>query len=556
MTRRILPLFLLLVSFLARPLAAQETGDELNLLTPPAQDTGLDLLPVFAAAHAGQPLRVVALGGSITQGGKGWVESFLQTQFPKSAVRLFNAGFSATGSDLGVFRVERDVIAFQPHLVMIEYAVNDGGSEDENVIRTAESLVVRLKSLKHPPAVVFIQTAQDYQSNRARHEAVAAHYKLLNVDLQKAVNRRLEAGEADWKTLFSDNCHPNAKGHEFYTEVISGALLPLIERARTDPGAAAEPLPAPLSQKPLFLDGRLAPLVEQDGWHATFKPDGWYRRCFQYSLECKEPGKVLEIPFRGTTAGLWYMLSKTQGGEMVVGVDGELPRRVPCNSRDGYAYKVFATDLAPGEHILRVALSDNSQPGGVLQLCYLLVAGDTGGRLAPQGGFVGEKLTKFGFTDVPARAWKWIGPFGEAGRPNAGPTTDLNFVFGPETDGFKADKSYPAPGGGTLMWKAVDADGAKVPLDTLTGAIDHGVSYLYAEVNMERGGERLMTLQVDYFAKVWVNGELVKLVDGPHGGANERMYIPVTLKPGPNRFFLKIHSGSAGNHASVGFVRD
>jgi broad specificity polyphosphatase/5'/3'-nucleotidase SurE len=43
---------------------------------------------------------------------------------------------SATGSSLGVFRIERDIIAHQPDLVAIEFCVNDSGFTDEQAVRS------------------------------------------------------------------------------------------------------------------------------------------------------------------------------------------------------------------------------------------------------------------------------------------------------------------------------------------------------------------------------------------------------------------------------------
>ena len=42
-------------------------------------------------------------------------------------VAVYNAGMSGTGSALALFRLERDVLAFQPDLVLYEFVVNDGG---------------------------------------------------------------------------------------------------------------------------------------------------------------------------------------------------------------------------------------------------------------------------------------------------------------------------------------------------------------------------------------------------------------------------------------------
>ena len=85
-----------------------------------AVDTGHDLVEVFARARVGEPLRAVAIGGSITQAGEGWIGGWLRDQFPCNAVTMYNAGMSATGSDLAVFRLERDVISCQPDFSVLQ----------------------------------------------------------------------------------------------------------------------------------------------------------------------------------------------------------------------------------------------------------------------------------------------------------------------------------------------------------------------------------------------------------------------------------------------------
>ena len=122
-------------------------------------EPGNDLKEVLRRAHNGQPLRCVALGGSITQAGKGWIGPWLRKTFPNSIINMHNAGKSATGSSLGIFRIGPDVIACEPDLVLIEYAVNDRGLSKEDVIWNLESIIHRLKSLKNPPAIVFLEAA-------------------------------------------------------------------------------------------------------------------------------------------------------------------------------------------------------------------------------------------------------------------------------------------------------------------------------------------------------------------------------------------------------------
>src|SRR5580698_5367485 len=92
---------------------------------------------VLAKLKAGQEVRVGYLGGSITAA-PGWrVKSlkWLQEQYPAAKLSEINAAIGGTGSDLGVFRAQHDVLQFKPDLLFVEFAVNDGGAAPEQIQR-------------------------------------------------------------------------------------------------------------------------------------------------------------------------------------------------------------------------------------------------------------------------------------------------------------------------------------------------------------------------------------------------------------------------------------
>jgi len=73
---------------------------------------------------------VAFVGGSITAKPDCWVPQtvdMLQRLYPDIEWKGINAGVRGTGAHLGVFRLERDVIAYQPDIIFIEFAVNDNG---------------------------------------------------------------------------------------------------------------------------------------------------------------------------------------------------------------------------------------------------------------------------------------------------------------------------------------------------------------------------------------------------------------------------------------------
>ncbi|GAT32550.1 lysophospholiPASe L1 [Terrimicrobium sacchariphilum] len=341
-------------------------------------EAGADVARVFAAARAGAPLRYVALGGSITQSGEGWIGPWLTEKFPSSRVTTVNSGMSATGSALGVFRIERDVIAHQPDLVAIETCVNDDSLPDDVAIRYLESLVVRLRQLPHPPAIIFLEAAAKQGSRIQRHRQVARHYGLLEVDLQAAIDAELKRTGQDWTAFFSDAVHPNEAGNRFYARTIEQTLAPLLDKKPVDGRSV---LPHPISEKPLILDGRMVPLfgiTGVPGWRKNASPPFWMDAFFNGTLSASEPGAALEIPFRGTWAGVFYPMDKGYG-TFDASIDGGAPLRVAPNTRGGYSLDIVGRDLPAGEHVLRITLpAPDSTPGvnGEVRLGYLLVAGE------------------------------------------------------------------------------------------------------------------------------------------------------------------------------------
>jgi hypothetical protein len=152
---------------------------------PGTAETGADLLPVFARTANGAPLRLVLMGGSIGAGSgiKCWTGEWLRQQFPGSVIVTHNAALSGHDSGDNLFRLEREVIAQQPDLVILEHVANDvSGQPDEGPIRNMESMIVRLKTLLHPPAIVYIEVAMREKDGpsraRLRQRRVSDYYQL------------------------------------------------------------------------------------------------------------------------------------------------------------------------------------------------------------------------------------------------------------------------------------------------------------------------------------------------------------------------------------------
>lgn len=208
---------------------------------------------------------IAYLGGSITAQ-NGWrVQSmnYLKKRFPKTPFIEINASLGGTGSQLGVLRMDEDVLKYNTDLVFIEFAVNDYGISEETVYQTMEGIVRKLWRSNPFCDICFIYTTTEALINKfgidtlhktvIAMEKVADFYKIPSVYLPYEVVSLLKQGklvmsppkgkmlrvsgnelnrnsslptEDDGKIYFSpDGVHPFLNtGHVLYTNILKKAL--------------------------------------------------------------------------------------------------------------------------------------------------------------------------------------------------------------------------------------------------------------------------------------------------------------------------------------------
>lgn len=114
---------------------------------------------VLAKLAGDDEVRVAYLGGSITAA-PGWrvmTRRWFAEHF-NADVREINAAIGGTGSDLGVFRLEHDVLRHKPHLLFVEFAVNDGGAPPERIWRAMEGIVRQTWAADPRTDICFVYT--------------------------------------------------------------------------------------------------------------------------------------------------------------------------------------------------------------------------------------------------------------------------------------------------------------------------------------------------------------------------------------------------------------
>jgi len=333
---------------------------------------------------------VAFIGGSITEmnGYRPMVCEFLQERFPQTEFKFTDAGISSTCSTTGAFRLASDVLSKGPvDLFFVEFAVNDDQDAmhaRRECIRGLEGIIRHCRQHNpHSDIVVtyfvnpsMLETLQDGKQplSIAAHAEVAEHYGVSTIHLAGEVAQRISAGTLTWEVY--GGTHPKPAGNRICADMIGSMLTT----------AWSQPLPAdarqqsrPLPEKPLeensyssgrFIDPSQAEVVR--GWSLGV-PDwkrlpGSKRGRFTElpMLEAVEPGSEVTLKFTGRAIGA-YVVAGPDAGIVEASLDGG-----PFSKHDlfhrfskGLHYPrtvMFNADLSPGEHTLRLRISDDHNP--------------------------------------------------------------------------------------------------------------------------------------------------------------------------------------------------
>ncbi len=328
-----------------------------------APDTRLQA--VLQRLDAGQPITVVAIGGSITTGyaaqpprERGWAAQVAEHLGQRGKVKFINAGLSGTDSAAAVQRLKDQVQAAAPDLVLVEFGVNDEWLDQRVRASSYEGLLRQLLFAPKPPAVVTLMLTQQGNRPRSAVEAqlqLAAHYGLTAIDFGAEVQ--------DWTSLYDEPVHPNQRGHDAIAKAVIARLQV------SGPQASIQPLPAPLPTPlpaPLYgSDHQFVRSLADD----SLKP--WRNRGFvrggavHPEWPGQQPGwtttdEEAEASFLvwGAEIAVFHAESKLYRDLEAWVDDGPLQTlRGFVPERDGYLgwhYTVVGQSLEPGAHLLHV----------------------------------------------------------------------------------------------------------------------------------------------------------------------------------------------------------
>ena len=233
-----MPIYLLLVLILcAVPLAMAADGG----------------FPAFdRRAQAGERLNVVFFGASLTWGAnasdqdltsyRAVVRERFAQRYPQAHISCFDAAIGGTGSTLGAFRLEHDVLSHHPDLVFVDFTANDGiYADDAESLSSYESILRRLAGAGIPVVQVAFPFRWDVE--RAKfptmkrlhaHQALATTYGNGWGDAVDRITTGLEQKTYSLTDIWvADGAHPYDLGYSefaaaawdgFETAVRNGAV--------------------------------------------------------------------------------------------------------------------------------------------------------------------------------------------------------------------------------------------------------------------------------------------------------------------------------------------
>ncbi|GAA4445807.1 SGNH/GDSL hydrolase family protein [Novipirellula rosea] len=309
---------------------------------------------VLAKLREGKPVRIGYLGGSITAA-SGWrvkTREWFAKEFPQSDVSEIHAAIGGTGSDLGVFRVERDALRHKPDLLFVEFAVNDGGAAPEQIWKAMEGIVRQTWAANPRTDICFVYTYRTGYENDLRKgfcpraasamEMLADHYGIPSINFAKQIVELEAAGKLAFQSdeptgngviqFSKDGVHPLDAGHEIYAEIVADAIQQISK--------TSEPIDHETKlEKPFVKDhlqaAKMVPIAQKmlsPEWKQLADDDTLSKR-FGNRMgtlwEATEPGSKLTFRFRGSSAKLYDLLGP-DGGQLIITVDGkQMPKVVP-----------------------------------------------------------------------------------------------------------------------------------------------------------------------------------------------------------------------------------
>lgn len=368
--------------------------------------------------RAGESLSVVFFGGSLTWGAnasdpqrtsyRARMAEYLWQRYPKAPITFHDAAIGGTGSKLGVFRLQRDVLSRKPDIVFYDFTANDDlFSDDPSTLDSYETI---LRTMVEQGVVVqqmFLGFKFNFGTNwaprkllrREAHLKLAAAYHTGVGDCFPLIQERLTSEASNIDQLWPlDGAHPDDPGYALFFEAGRLGFEQAVAQGRV----------CMVPDKPVFsttyANHRRITLVDQpvpQGWkrERTYRTSMWFdglsSRWMGDVLACdaKEAENVqpIRVEFEGTFVGL---LGEADDNALPfrVRVDGQPVTHKPNAKAEPtdvwtwdtkklgagrlLTWKAVTDKLAPGRHVVEIVpMFDGASSKSQLRIESVCVAG-------------------------------------------------------------------------------------------------------------------------------------------------------------------------------------
>lgn len=253
-------------------------------------------------------------------------------------------------------RVNKDVLEYEPDLVLVEFSVND---EDSLFYKkTYDNLVRKILLSDSRSAVMLLYMGQTNGATaQGNHVFVGFSYKLPMLSYSSLINDMMEQKVYTDKQLSGDEVHPSALGHAITGEILWKYLNNVYENV----GSYKEPqrfdMAAVMKESYInadIIDSSAADVISAGDFEkkrvCTQFPYGWECTKGEGNLEIKAEFQNLGILYFATTNGL--------GGQYDVYVDDEYAGTINADFSGGWgnaikAKQVYTSDSS-AEHTITI----------------------------------------------------------------------------------------------------------------------------------------------------------------------------------------------------------
>lgn len=294
----------------------------------------------------------------------GLVGQYFIDTYSDKKVNVYNAGMSGTTSELGLFRLNEEVIKYNPDMVFVEFAVNDWGNVEKSRIYM-EGIVRELLKMEEVPIINFIYTTtEDYKSLAEEQEKLANYYGIPSHNLKSYVKSMVEKGRYTARELLGDGVHPTDLGYSLYANFIINNLK------KRDGSYFVKPtVPEKLFSGTVFTEPRLNP-AKNTKRTGAWSVENYRGRDTYVSFQA---GATMTYEFYGTYIGIMNVCGGNFGKVTYV-LDNDKKGTITANgASDSFNRNFSMSGLKDEKHTITFTVADGgSGVTGFGIACFLI----------------------------------------------------------------------------------------------------------------------------------------------------------------------------------------